>query len=132
MNITARNFAYAFGLTYLLVGLIGFGLTGFSDFAASDGHVLVVFEVNPLHNIVHLLIGGALFFAARAGEAVSRKVVALIAAAYAAVGVLGLFIVNNPSLNILALNHPDNVLHLVTAAGGALVLMASSRRTAAA
>ena len=131
MSLTARNFGYAFGVVYLAVGLIGFALTGFSDFAASEGHVLIFFEVNPLHNIVHLLIGGALFAAARAGEIPARRVTTLIAATYALVGVIGFFLVNTPSLNILALNHPDNLLHLGTAAVGAFALSSSRRPVAA-
>src|SRR3712207_8517045 len=39
-----------------------------AGFAASQGPKLILFEINPLHNIVHLAIGGALLAAARAGE----------------------------------------------------------------
>ena len=123
MNVTAKKFAQLFGAVYLLVGLVGFALTGFEGFASSDGHILVVFEVNPLHNIVHVLIGAAFLAAASAGEAASRRVTALIAAVYALVGVVGFALVGSSDLNILALNHPDNFLHLATAAAGALVLM---------
>ena len=64
MQISARNFGFVFGAAYILVGLVGFALTGFSDFAAPDGHLLLVFEINPLHNVVHLLIGSAMIGAA--------------------------------------------------------------------
>lgn len=43
-----------------MVGVAGFAVTGFDGFADPDGELLLgLFEVNPLHNIVHLLIGGA-------------------------------------------------------------------------
>ena len=129
MNLSARTFGYAFGGVYIAVGLIGFALTGFSGFAATEGPRLILFEINPLHNIVHLLIGGGLIAGAAGGEAAARKVTTLVAATYALVGVVGLFLVGNDTLNILALNHPDNLLHLATAAVGALAL-SSSRRTA--
>lgn len=123
MNLSAKLFAQVFGAVYVLVGLVGFALTGFEGFAASEGHILVLFEVNPLHNIVHVLIGAALLAGASAGEMAARRVTTLIAAVYAVVGVIGFALVGNSSLNILALNHPDNFLHLTTAAVGALVLM---------
>jgi hypothetical protein len=123
MNVTAKLFAQVFGAVYLLIGLVGFALTGFEGFAAPDGHVLILFEVNPLHNIVHVLIGASLLAAASAGEMASRRVAGLIAAVYAVVGLVGFALVGNSSLNILALNHPDNFLHLATAAVGAVVLM---------
>src|SRR3712207_3677619 len=128
MNLTARTYAYAFGAVYVVVGLVGFALTGFSGFAATEGPRLILFEINPLHNIVHLLIGGGLLAAAAGGEASARTTTALVAATYAVVGVLGFFLAGSNSLNILALNQPDNFLHLATAAVGALVL-SSSRRT---
>jgi len=111
-----QKFGYMFGSVYLLVGLVGFAITGVSNFAAkSTGKELIFFELNPLHNIVHILIGVALLLAARTPMS-SRMVNILIGAVYLLVGVIGLFIANNTSsLNILALNQPDNGLHLATA-----------------
>src|SRR5215218_5274449 len=52
--------ALIIGVVYLLVGLAGFLVTGFDGFAAHDQEeTLLGFAVNPLHNIVHLLIGAA-------------------------------------------------------------------------
>src|SRR3712207_8687641 len=48
----------AFGAIYLLVGIVGFFVTGFDNFAGNEQHeMLLVFMINPLHNIVHILIG---------------------------------------------------------------------------
>jgi hypothetical protein len=56
----AQWLALAIGVLYLLVGVAGFAVTGFDGFTEPDGDLLLgVFEVNPLHNIVHLLIGAA-------------------------------------------------------------------------
>jgi hypothetical protein len=46
-----------FGVVFLLVGIAGFFVTGFDNFAADSKDTLLIFEVNPLHNIVHLLLG---------------------------------------------------------------------------
>jgi hypothetical protein len=107
-------FGYAFGATYLLVGLVGFAVTGGVDFAATEGKDLVLFALNPLHNVVHLAVGALLVLGARAGASASRSVNVLVGAVYLAVGVVGLFLVGSEA-NIVALNHPDNALHLATA-----------------
>src|SRR5215210_4989237 len=44
---------------WTLLGVIGFFVTGFDDFAAHTGESLLGFMINPLHNIVHLVIGVA-------------------------------------------------------------------------
>jgi hypothetical protein len=59
-----RLLATLFGAVYVVVGLLGFVVTGGVQFLATEGGLLLgVFEVNPLHNIAHLLIGGALLIA---------------------------------------------------------------------
>jgi hypothetical protein len=56
----AQWLALVIGAVYVLVGLVGFAVTGFDGFAEPDGELLLgIFEINPLHNIVHLLIGAA-------------------------------------------------------------------------
>jgi len=80
-----RLLGYVLGIVFLLIGALGFAVTSGVGFAAQDGKTLLGFEVNPLHNIVHLLVG-----------------------------IIGLFILDS-SANILALNSADNVLHLVSA-----------------
>lgn len=127
MDVTARLFGNVFGGVYVAVGLIGFALTGVDGFAASNGPELIIFQINPLHNVVHVLIGVALLAAAGAGEAVARQVTAVVGAVYGVVGVLGFVLVGSGSLNILALNGADNLLHLGTAAAAALTLVAARR-----
>ena len=109
-----RLVATVFGAVYLLVGLLGFAVTSGVGFAATEGANLIIFEVNPLHNVIHLAIGAALLFAGLRGTAIARSVNATVGAVYLRVGVLGLFLLNSP-LNIIALNGADNVLHLASA-----------------
>jgi hypothetical protein len=49
--------ALAIGAIYALIGILGFLVTGFDNFAAETNKTLLGFEINPLHNIVHLAIG---------------------------------------------------------------------------
>ena len=109
-----RLVAAVFGVVYLLVGLVGFAVTGFSNFAGTDtGDKLLVFEINPLHNIVHLAIGALLLLSSRA-VATAKGANTAVGAVYLLVGILGLFLIGSDA-NILSLNGADNVLHLASA-----------------
>ena len=107
-------FSLVFGIVYVLAGLAGFLVTGFRGFAESAGQTLIVFGLNPLHNIVHILIGAAWIVASRS-ESSSRNVSLALGFALGLVAVLG-FIGALRFLAIESLADPDNFLHLVTAA----------------
>lgn len=110
-----RIVATVFGAVYLLVGLLGFAFTGGVGFAGTEGGLLLgIFEVNPLHNIAHLLIGAALLIAGIANARAAKAVNIVVGAAYLLLGVVGFFLVGTPA-NILALNTPDHFLHLASA-----------------
>jgi uncharacterized membrane protein YuzA (DUF378 family) len=125
----ARRFAAVFGAVYVLVGLAGFAVTGLSDFAATSSDKLILFGLNPLHNIVHLLVG-VVWLASSRNEQSARVVSAAIGAVYLLVGVAGLFVTGNSDLNLLNLNQPDNVLHLGSAVLGLYFGLAGGRRAA--
>lgn len=110
--------AAVFGAVYTLVGLAGFFVS--ETFAATDDNTLLGFEVNHLHNIVHLLIGSALLGACRRTET-ARRLNLLIGATYVLLGIVGWFIQETP-VNVIALNEPDHLLHL--ASGALLVAVA--------
>ena len=109
-----RLLGYVLGIVFLLVGALGFAVTSGVGFAAQDGKTLLGFEVNPLHNIVHLLVGAVLLLGASRGVAAARSANIAIGGTYLVVGLIGLFILDS-SANILALNSADNVLHLLSA-----------------
>lgn len=112
----AQMVGYAFGAIYLLVGLIGFAVTSGVAFTAQEGEQLLgIFEINPLHNIVHLLVGAALLWGAMRGVNTARAINTTVGATYLLVGIVGLFITDSEA-NILAINGADNVLHLASAA----------------
>jgi hypothetical protein len=110
-----RIVATIFGAVYLLVGLLGFAFTGGVGFVATQGGLLLgIFEVNPLHNVAHLLIGAALLIAGLSSATAAKTVNTIIGAVYLLLGIVGFFLVGT-ALNILALNTPDHFLHLASA-----------------
>lgn len=123
----AQYLALAIGAIYVLVGLAGFVVTGFDGFADPDGDLLLGFEVNPLHNIVHLLIGGAgLALWNRLDRA--RIYGWLLAIGYGATFVYGLFVANSDEpANFLAINQADNWLHAVSALAGLAIALWPAR-----
>jgi hypothetical protein len=54
-----RKVALVFGIVFILVGILGFVTPGGMSMGAdpAPGHLLGMFGVNLLHNVVHLLIG---------------------------------------------------------------------------
>jgi hypothetical protein len=114
---------------YTLIGILGFFVTGFEHFAAETDKTLLGFEINPLHNIVHLAIG-------LAGLAMWRQLDTaraygwLLAAGYGLTFLYGLFAAGNSDINFLSLNGADNVLHLLSAAAGLAIALWPATRTA--
>jgi len=121
--------ALAIGIIYTLVGIAGFFITGFENFAAETNKTLLGFEINPLHNLVHLVIG-------LAGLALWRRLDTartygwLLAAGYGLAFLYGLFAAGNSDINFLSINGADNVLHLVSAAAGLAIALWPAHRTA--
>lgn len=110
-----RLVATIFGAVYLLVGLLGFAVTGGVGFLSTKGGLLLgIFEVNPLHNVAHLLIGAALLIAGLASARAAKTVNTIVGAAYLLLGIVGFFLVGTAA-NILALNTFDHFLHLASA-----------------
>lgn len=110
-----RLVATIFGAVYILVGLLGFAVTGGVGFLATEGGLLLgIFMVNPSHNIAHLLIGAALLIAGLASARAAKTVNIVVGATYLLLGIVGFFLVGT-ALNILALNTFDHFLHLASA-----------------
>ena len=116
----------AFGAIYLLVGIIGFFVTGFDNFAGNEQHeMLLIFMINPLHNIVHILIGVV-------GLALSRTLAGaktfglLLAVGYGLAFIYGVIAVGK-DWDFLNINGADNVLHLLSAIVGAAIYAGANR-----
>lgn len=123
----------AFGAVYLLIGIIGFFITGFDNFFGNENgqpahHVdenLLGFMINPMHNVVHILIGAV-------GLALSRTLAGartygwLLAIGYGAAFLYGLVAVGE-DWDFLNLNAADNVLHILTALIGLAIALGPVR-----
>jgi hypothetical protein len=122
----AQRLAFLFGVTFLLVGILGFipGITVSYDqleFAGeeSDAELLGLFQVSILHNIAHMLFGVGILAARRHRSALQYLLVAGLL--YVVLLVYGLIASEKGGENFLPTNNGDDVLHAVLA----LALLAS-------
>ena len=113
MESLTRNqqFALASALIYFVAGAAGFVVTGFDDFAADTDEKLIILGLNPLHNVVHFVLGAAWLVGARTAASARLVNVAL------GVGLLVAFVLGVAGgatfLNTDNAAEPDNYLHLV-------------------
>ena len=120
--------ALVVGVVYLLVGAAGFAVTGLNGFMEHDDSVtLLGFAINPLHNIVHVVVG-ILGISLWAWSGSARLFGWLLLLGYGAAFVYGLFAVGNPEINYLNINEADNWLHLGSAVIGLLIAVWPHRR----
>ncbi|MEO3757844.1 DUF4383 domain-containing protein [Mycobacterium sp. B14F4] len=115
--------ALAVGAVFLLVGILGFipGITtdyGTMKFAGyeSGAHLLGIFHVSILHNVVHLLFGIAGLLMARTFSA-ARAYLIGGGAIYLVLFLYGLVIDRDSAANFVPVNMADNWLHLALAIG---------------
>lgn len=104
----AQTFALAFGVLYLLIGILGLIL------APSSGDELFgVFRLNLVHNLAHLLIGGVLLIVGTPTHERAKRVNLGVGIFY---GLLALLGIANVFVNdFLEANVADDYLHLSTA-----------------
>jgi hypothetical protein len=107
------------GLSLLLAGVLGFVADASFDTGDDvDGGSLVGFEVNAIHNLVHLASGLLLLAAARRRGA-ARAVAIAFGLVYGLVAIVGL-VDGSDVLGLIPVNSADNVLHVALAALGIL------------
>jgi len=105
MNLS-RTYAVAFGVVYTIVGLIGFAVS--TTLAPAN---LIIFPVNVLHNVVHVLVGLRGVGAFLTGRTVLyTRAMAVLFAVLTVAGFLP-----QPLLGLVPLGGPDIVLHALTA-----------------
>ena len=131
-----RTAALAVSVVFLLVGVLGFipGVT--SDYGAmafaghqSDAHLLGVFQVSILHNIVHLLFGLVGLAMARTASG-ARLYLIGGGAVYLVLWLYGLVVGQDSAANFVPVNSADDWLHLLLGLGMIALGLLTSRRTA--
>jgi len=106
------------GLSLLLAGILGFLVD--SSFDTGDGiqgdELLSIFEVNGIHNLIHLASG--LVLLAASPKRASAKAVAIgFGLVYGVVTIIGL-IDGEDVLGLIPVNSADNILHIALSALG--------------
>lgn len=107
--MTIKNLSWLFGIVFLAVGFLGFvpGIT-------ANGHLLGIFEVDTLHNIIHLVTGLVFVWAAMSAEKMGRMIFKVAGVVYAIVAVVGL-VQGDTVLGLISTNMADHILHVVLA-----------------
>jgi Domain of unknown function (DUF4383) len=126
MMKAVKYFALISGISYLIAGVMGFipGLTTAPritpemagvTFTAGYGELLGLFTVNILHNIVHLIVGGA-GIAAYSSLGRARLYSKVLGVFYTLLAIMGLFPLTRTTLGLIPIFGNDIWLHGLTAA----------------
>lgn len=105
-----------------VLGALGFAVTGVADPLNPQGQHLLLLEVNPAQNVLHLGLGLSMVVAAAGSWSVARTWALVASSALGMLGLLGLAL-TGPGGNPLALNGWGNLLHLGLAVWGTLVVV---------
>jgi len=104
MNSLTKTVTWVLGVVLLLTGLLGF----------VNDPVLGIFEVDNVHNIVHLLSGIVAILAVSSGESYARLFLIIFGIVYGLVTILG-FLNGSSILGLFVINDADNYLHAAIA-----------------
>lgn len=110
---TVQMVALVFGAIYLVAGVLGFLPFLGGSYTMTDHALLGIFQVNLLHNLVHIVIGIA-GLAAAASLANSRTFCQVVGVILLLLGVLGVFVAK--PFGLLGIGGLDIALHLVSGA----------------
>jgi hypothetical protein len=103
------------GAFYVLIGVVGFFVTGFSNFVENTNDSLIGFSINPFHNLVHLAIGAFLILmASNKNKAVGEGATMGVGLFYVVAFVIGVYATDN--LTIISMHgygDLENFNHLV-------------------
>ncbi len=102
---SSKNITIAFGSVFVFVGVLGFIP---NSLVSSEG----IFEVNAMHNLVHLLTGTAFLFGGLVLEGKEALTLKVVTSAYFGVAILGFLSSGNTLLGLVHINEADRWLHL--------------------
>lgn len=139
-NSLAAKVALLLGVAYVGIGVIGFFVTGFSDFTQNTDDAILGFQVNPAHNLVHLVIGTFLLAMSRFSAPVTEGALMGVGLFYVVAFVIG-FVDTTPlqvgdkvdSLTIISMKGSgdlENFNHLINGVIALVAGLLSSIQTA--
>jgi len=117
------------GLFYVVIGVIGFTITGFGNFVQNTGDTMLGFSVNPFHNVVHFAIGAFLIVMSLLGPSIAEGACLGVGLFYIVAFVIG--VVGESNLTIISMfgrGDLENFNHLLN---GVLLLFLGLASTAA-
>src|SRR5690349_3259686 len=89
MRDMTRTFTLVFGVIYALVGIVGLIWPG--GFSQQPYTFLGIFQLNLLHNLVHLIVGVLGIAASRSSYSTARQYCQVFGVVFALLTILGLF-----------------------------------------
>ena len=106
------------GLSLLLAGILGFIVDSNFDTGngIDGGKLLSIFEVNGIHNLIHIA-SGLVLLAASPKRASAKTVAIAFGLVYGVVTIIGL-IDGKDVLGLIPVNPADNILHIALSALG--------------
>ena len=97
------------------LGILGFGVTGFNRVATDLGEGVLAFDLNPLQNVLHLLLGLAALWSAYRVRTLALAAASVLSLSFLAVGLFGI----SDGIEVLGMNSATAVLHVVLGVIGA-------------
>ncbi len=116
MNAFVKPLTGLLGLVLTLIGIAGFFTNG----------MLIVFQVDTVHNVVHLASGLVGLYAFNASQLYSRWFLIVFGLVYGLVTIIG-FAMGGDILGLFMANMADNYLHLGIAAACLIVGFGSGK-----
>ena len=113
--ITSKNISLAFGLSFVAAGFLGFIP---NPVLSPDG----LFEVNLMHNLLHVAVGAVFIIGALLSEKAARRTLQSLSIVGVALAILGFVAKSNLLLGLVHVNEADKWLH----AGLAIVIVAAA------
>ena len=129
----AAKVGVAFGAFYIVLGLVGFMVTGFGGaLTGEQGHAILGVSINQFHNIAHFGIGALLVvMSLQKNDAAAEGTVMGVGLFYVVAFILG--VMSSDNLTILGVRgegDPANFFHLLSGVTLLLVGLLSSAATA--
>ncbi len=113
--ITSKNVSLAFGLAFVGAGLLGI----VPDPVVSPNGL---FEVNVMHNLLHVSVGAIFIIGAMLSENAARRTLQSLSIVGVALAILGFVAKSDLLLGLVHVNEADKWLH----AGLAIVIVAAA------
>jgi hypothetical protein len=107
MSVFAKPVSWLLGLVLLVAGVAGF----------FTGGTLLIFQVDPVHNVVHIISGLTALLMSRRH---AQECLVLLGVFYGVIAVLGFFN-SGDILGLFTTNLADDYFHLAIAAVGLVV-----------